>query len=222
MKKFFGFNSTEIKILDRLNTPIKIQDYLNKLPINFEQDGDTARSPREVLRLQTAHCMEGALLAAVALWYHGHKPLLLDLVTTKNDDDHVVALFKQQGYWGAISKTNHAVLRYREPVYKSVRELALSYFHEYFKDSGQKTLRKYSLPFDLSKIKDKGWMTSTEDLWDINNALEDSPHFNIVTAKQGRKLRKAEPIEIEAGKIIEWQLVGKSVKPRFADKNTRK
>lgn len=222
MKKFFGFNSTEIKILDRLNTPIKIQDYLNKLPINFEQDGDTARSPREVLRLQTAHCMEGALLAAVALWYHGHKPLLLDLVTTKNDDDHVVALFKQQGYWGAISKTNHAVLRYREPVYKSVRELALSYFHEYFKDSGQKTLRKYSLPFDLSKIKDKGWMTSTEDLWDINNALEDSPHLNIVTVKQGRKLRKAEPIEIEAGKIIEWQLVGKSVKPRFAGKKTHK
>lgn len=204
MKKFFDFNQTETKLLNRLNTPQKIQDYLNKLPINFEEDGDTSMSPREVLKNKKAHCMEGAVLAAVALWYHGQKPLLLDLVTTKNDDDHVVALFKQHGYWGAISKTNHAVLRYREPVYKTIRELALSFFHEYFKHTGQKTLRKYSAPFDLSKIKNKSWLTSGEDLWDINNALDDSRHYPILSTKQIKTLRKAEPIEIEAGKILEW------------------
>lgn len=205
MKKFFDFNEAELKVLQKLNTPQKIQDYLNKIPINFEEFGDTSMSPRQVLKLKKAHCLEGAILAAVALWYHGHKPLLLDLVTTKNDDDHVVALFKQNGYWGAISKTNHAVLRYREPVYKTIRELAMSYFHEYFKDSGQKTLRKFSKPYDLSKIKDKSWLTSREDLWDINNALDVFPHDNVVTPRQIKLFRKAEPVEIEAGKITEWK-----------------
>lgn len=205
MKKFYGFNSNELKILNQLNSPQKIQTFLNKLPINFEEKGDTAMSPREVLKKKKAHCMEGALLAATALWYHGKKPLLLDLVTTKDDDDHVVALFKQNGRWGAISKTNHAVLRYREPIYKTVRELAMSYFHEYFKNNGKKTLRKFSAPFDISKIKDRSWLTSGEDLWEINNLLEASKHFSILSQSQIRKLRKAEPIEIEAGKILEWK-----------------
>lgn len=205
MKKFFDFTSAEIKILDRLNSPKKIQDYLDKLPINFELNGDTCCSPREVLKRQTAHCMEGALLAAVALWYHGRPPVLLDLVTTKNDDDHVVTLFKDRGYWGALSKTNHGVLRYREPIYTSVRELAMSYFHEYFKDSGQKTLRKYSAPFDLRKIKDRSWLTSDQNLWHINNALEDSKHFQILTPRQIKNLRKASSIEIAAGKLVEWR-----------------
>ena len=205
MKKFYGFNSNELKILNQLNTPQKIQTFLNKLPINFEEKGDTAMSPREVLKKKNAHCMEGALLAATALWYHGKKPLLLDLVTTKDDDDHVVTLFKQNGCWGAISKTNHAVLRYREPIYKTVRELAMSYFHEYFKNNGKKTLRKFSVPFDLSKIEDKSWLTSGEDLWEINNLLEASKHFSILSQSQIRKLCKAEPIEIEAGKILEWK-----------------
>ncbi len=205
MKKFYGFNSNELKILNQLNTPQKIQTFLNKLPINFEEKGDTAMSPREVLKKKKAHCMEGALLAATALWYHGKKPLLLDLVTTKDDDDHVVTLFKQNGCWGAISKTNHAVLRYREPIYKTVRELAMSYFHEYFKNNGKKTLRKFSVPFDLSKIEDKSWLTSGEDLWEINNLLEASKHFSILSQSQIRKLCKAEPIEIEAGKILEWK-----------------
>lgn len=205
MKKFFGLSPKEIKILQKLDTPKKIQDYLDRIPVNFEEHGDTAMSPRRVLETNRAHCMEGALLAAVALWYHGHKPVLLDLVTTNNDDDHVVALFKQNGCWGGISKTNHAVLRYREPVYKTIRELAMSYFHEYFKNSGQKTLRKYSAPFDLRKIKDRSWITSREDLWDINNALEDSRHYVMLSEKQIKNLRKADKIEIEAGKILEWQ-----------------
>ena len=206
MRRFFDFNKKEIDVLRRLNSPQKIQDYINKLPINFELDGDTCMSPRKVLSLKSAHCVEGALLAAVALWYHGQKPLLLDLKTTPNDDEHVVALFQSRGYWGAISKTNHGVLRYREPIYKTVRELALSYFHEYFKNSGQKTLRSYSAPFDLSKIKDKTWMISDDNLWDLVEKLDTSKHYPFLNRYQEKNLRKADKIEIEAGKIVEYKV----------------
>src|SRR3989344_7563100 len=120
----------EILVFKKLRTPQKIQDYLDALPINFEDSGETYRSPRRLLGAKEAHCLEGALFAAAVLAYHGQKPLLLDLRTTPRDEDHVVALFRQNGRWGAISKTNHAVLRYRDPVYKDVRELAMSYFHE--------------------------------------------------------------------------------------------
>ena len=145
------YNPAETKLFKRLNSPKKIQDFLAlKIRHNPARDGVECRSPRRVLREGKAHCMEGALLAAAILEFHGHKPLLLDLRSTSDDLDHVVALFSQFGCWGAISKTNHVVLRYREPIYKSIRELALSYFHEYFLDSGKKTLREYSAPVNVS------------------------------------------------------------------------
>lgn len=203
MKNFFDFNPKELKILKSLDTPRKIQDFLDKLDINFEKNGETYLSPREVLRRKTAHCSEGAIFAAAALWYHGEKPLLMDLKTSSDDTDHVVALFKQNGHWGAISKTNHAVLRYREPVYKTLRELALSYFHEYFKDNGKKTLRSYSAPFDLSKIKDRSWLTTADNLFQIIYDLDDSRHFPLLNNKQIKNLRRADPIEIKAGKLVE-------------------
>ena len=159
----------------KLNTPRKIQDFLDTIPINKETVVETCTSPLITLRRNTAHCMEGALLAALALAMHGHRPLILDLKTARHDVDHLVALFKLDGYWGGITKTNHAVLRYREPVYRSVRELAMSYFHEYFLDDGRKTLRQYSTPFDLSKWKGD-WIASPDDLWDLQNAIDDSPH----------------------------------------------
>lgn len=198
-----NFKKEELQIIVKLSTPKKIQDYVNALPINFERKGETCLSPREVLRRKTAHCAEGAMFAAVALWYHGQKPLLLDIKTSKNDYEHVVALFKKHGHWGAISKTNHAVLRYREPVYKTIRELALSYFHEYFKDNGTKTMRRYSAPFDLSALKDQTWIISTEDVWDVIFELNQSRHFNILSKGQLKDLRKADPIEIKAGKLKE-------------------
>ena len=205
MKISSNFTKSEQRLLSRLNTPQKIQDYLNSLPTNFEEKEETCLSPREVIKQKTAHCAEGAVFAAVALWYHGHRPLLLDLKTTPNDDEHVVALYKKDGYWGAISKTNHAVLRYREPIYSSVRELVLSYFHEYFKDNGHKTLRSYSKPFDLSKIKGHSWLTTQDGLWDIMTALDKSPHYLILNKSQIKNLRKADKIEIEAGKLIEYK-----------------
>lgn len=190
--------------LKKLSTPSKIQDFINKIPFNFDSEKETYMSPARVLKENKAHCFEGALLAALALWIHGEKPLILDLRTAKGDIDHVVTLFKRNGKWGAISKTNHAVLRYREPVYLDERELVMSYFHEYFLSDGKKTLRRYSNPFDLSKIGTK-WITDEEELFHLVDLLDESKHFDILSPKQIRNLRKADEIEIKAGKIEEWK-----------------
>jgi hypothetical protein len=198
-----GLTKEEWRELKKLNTPEKIQDFLNKLPFNLEKNGETHSSVRVTLRERKAHCFEGALLAAAALWIQGRKPLLLDLKVLRPDFDHVLAIFEEEGFWGAISKTNHSVLRYRDPIYKNVRELAMSYFHEYFLNSGKKTLREYSKPFDLSK-QGKNWLTTEENLADLAHMLDKSPHFEILFPKQAKNLRKAEPIEIKASNITEW------------------
>jgi hypothetical protein len=134
---------------------------------------------------------------------HGHRPLILDLKTSAADVDHLVALFRVDGYWGGITKTNHAVLRYREPIYRDVRELAVSYFHEYIMNDGAKTLRQYSEPFDLRKWHGN-WTTADEHLWDLERAIDLSPHHRLVSRKQIAGLRKADSIEIEAGKITQY------------------
>jgi hypothetical protein len=188
--------------LKKLNTPEKIQDFLNSLPFNFEKKGETCMSPKRVLENKTAHCFEGALFAAAALQVQGQKPLLLDLKASGKDDDHVLALFKQGKYWGAISKTNHAVLRYREPIYATARELAVSYFHEYFLPDGTKTLKSFSKPFDLSKIK-TDWIRSDKNLFVLTRMLDKSSHMQIVP--KDLKLRKADDIEIKAGEIVEYK-----------------
>lgn len=188
----------------QLSSPAKIQDFLNILPFNFEKHGETCYSPRMVIKYRTAHCMEGAMFAAAALRKLGHPPLVVDLRATKKDFDHVVAVFKVKGAWGAISKTNHAVLRYREPIYRDIHELVMSFFHEYFLDSGRKTLREYSDPFDLSKFDKRNWETSDKNLFFIPDALDRSKHHKILTQQQLRNLRKADPIEIKSGEINEW------------------
>ena len=196
------FSKEELIILKKLNHPSKIQDFLNDLKINFELNGDTCMSPRKVLREGHAHCMEGAILAAAILRLHGHKPLIVDLETNDKDYDHAIAVFNKNGFWGALSKTNHAVLRYREPVYRNIRELAMSFFHEYFLDSnGKKTLRRYSLPVDLSRFDSKKWMISEEDVWFIPEALCYAKHFDLLTKSQIASLRKADEIEIKAGSL---------------------
>ncbi len=197
-------NSRERALYRSLKSPRAIQDYLDRLPINFEKNGDTHFSPRMVIQHKKAHCIEGALLAAAALMYHGEKPLLLDLKTRFLDDEHVVALFKRNGYWGAISKTNHAVVRYRDPIYKTVRELALSYFHEYFRDhDGVKTLVSYSKPFNLRTLG-TGWVTSENDLWELDDILNDLPHYPLVPKKNEKTLRKATRFERDTLNPREW------------------
>jgi hypothetical protein len=190
--------------LKKLKNPKQIQDYLNSLPFNFEKKGETYRSVCRTIESGTAHCFEGALVAVFALKQLGYKPFLLDLRATDKDIDHVVAIYKVDGCWGAISKTNHAVLRYREPIYKSVRELAMSYFHEYFLNNGQKTLRCFSKPFDLDK-SGIDWVYGDKELFNLMNALDNSLHIDILTKKQIKNLRKADKIEIKTGEIVEYK-----------------
>jgi|SRR3989344_3750712 len=198
------FTKKEIALMRKLNTPAKVQDFLNSIPFNFEKRGETLKSPIRVLREGSAHCFEGALLGVHILSLHGFKPLILHLKATKEDYDHVIALFKQNGLWGALGKTNHSVLRYREPVYRSYRELAMSYFHEYFLNNGIKTLREYSAPFNLNALP-KNWMLSEKDLWYIDKKLDKIKHFSILQKTAIKNLRKAEKIEIKAGKIVEYK-----------------
>lgn len=195
----------ERSVLRALDTPWKIQEFLNRMPCNHEPEGDTCLSPRRVLREQRSHCMEGAMLAAVALRLHGEPPLVVDMTGTPDDCDHVIAVFKRYGHWGAISKTNHSVLRYREPVYRTIRELVMSYFHEYTRQSdGKKTLRSYSNPVDLSRFDRRGWMTDEENVWYVPEYLVEVPHISLLSRPQIAALRHAEPIELQAGGILEW------------------
>jgi len=195
-----------IKIFNKLSTPQKAQDYINTIPMRHDENEPIVRSPLHTIHAHEASCIEGAMLACTILAYHGYDTYLLDLkVDVRNtaDCDHVVALFKKDGYVGAISKTTHAVLRYREPIYKSVRELAMTYFHEYFLDNGKKTLRSFSNRFDIFKKFGYNWIGSERDLYEIACALDNSPHTTILSPSMIRNLRNADPIEIAAGKIKE-------------------
>ncbi len=201
-------SSQERKVFSRLNSPQKIQTFLELIPINFELKGETNLSPRLVLKRGLAHCFEGAVFAAAALAYHGHKPLLMDFATAYDDEDHTVALFKKNGLWGAISKTNHAVLRYRDPLYKTLRELVMSYFHEYFMWDGRKSLRAYSQPFDLSKFKPENWVIrddSDQALDWLMSALANSRYSEIASSKAMKSLRSATSVEIDALSLVEYR-----------------
>ena len=160
-------------------------------------------SVAKTLKIRRAHCFEGALLAAATLWIQGQKPLLLDLVAKEPDDDHVVALYKRGGRYGAISKTNHAVIRFRDPVYRTPRELALSYFHEWSLPSGEKTLECYSKPLDMRHFG-TDWITAEKDLWEVADALSKRKHYFLVPKGNWRYVRKADSMELKAGKLIEW------------------
>lgn len=199
----FGLTSAEYRTLARLTTPAKIQDFVNRIPV-VGPGGDTCMSPHMVLRTQRAHCLEGAMLAALVLRVHGRRALVVDLKANRKDYDHVIAVWRERGFWGAISKTNYAVLRFREPIYRSVRELAMTYFHEYFTDDGKKTLRSYSQPVDLSRFDERGWMTSESDVWYVSLYLDHVKHYPIVPRSVVHRLRLADPIERRIGRVRQW------------------
>jgi hypothetical protein len=209
MKKRFariddlGVSPAEFRLLQRLNTPEKIQAYLDAIPQNFEPGGQTCLSVREVIRQRRAHCIEGAMLAACALWVHGEPPLLLDL-KAERDYDHVVTLFKRDGCWGAISKTNPPLLRWRDPIYRSLRELAITYVHEYANRRHQKTLRSYAGPLDLRSIKPEVWVTGEKNCWDVGYALEDLKHIALMSRAQAKRLRLRDDIERQAGRLMSY------------------
>ena len=183
------FNTAEQRQLRALRTPGKIQRFLDtEIGYNKEPDGPTCRSPRLVLRDRIGHCMEGALLAAAALAAHGHTPMLVDLEAVR-DDDHVLAVFRERNHWGAIAKSNYPSLRYREPVYRTVRELVMSYFEHYHNLAGEKSLRHYSRPVRLYRFR-SAWMTAEEPVWHIPEHLCTIPHIPLITPEMERHLNR--------------------------------
>jgi hypothetical protein len=189
------WTAAEKALFRRLDAPLKIQAWLNS--IRYDPEPGT-RSPRWVFRERKANCFEGALFAAAALRRLGHPPLLVDM-RSHNDDDHVLAVFRRHGGWGCIAKSNFTVLRFREPVYRTIRELMMSFFDVYFNAIGEKTLRAYSAPFDLSRFDRMSWMTTDEDIGDIGDALDRARHYRVMTRAQVRSLTRTDPVLVKAG-----------------------
>ena len=194
----------EHKTFARLDTPQKIQTFLDRVPANFCLNGDTAMSPRTMLKARLAHCAEGAVFAAAALVYHSKPAWLVDMRARPTDQDHIITLFKVRGLWGAISKTNHAILRWRDPIYRNPRELMMSYAHEYTLASGQKSLLEYSRPISLTGYTPSRWVTLPEDLDWLLVELDTAPHIPLAPRYAMRRLRRATPVELKAQSILEW------------------
>jgi hypothetical protein len=198
-----GLTRAEFAILRRLDTPQKIQLFVNAIPANHEIGGETILSVRQVLRQRRAHCIEGAFVAACGLWIHGKPPLVMFMDCDASDFPHVLALFRRGRHWGAISKHNGAQLRYRDPVYRDLRELAMSYFHEYFDKRGRKTLRSYSGAFDLRRIDPTLWVTSEKACQEVNDRLTRLRRYSLVSSRQARLLSCRDAFERRAAKMVE-------------------
>ena len=192
------FTAPERAVFRRLSTPEKIQRYLDDLSYDKEPRGPRCRSPRMVMRDYTAHCMSGALMGAAALRMIGHPALLLDLEAVR-DDDHVLAVFRQRGHWGAVAKSNYSGLRFREPVYRTLRELAMSYFEHYYNLRREKTLRNYSRPVNLARFDPIGWITSEEDVWAIPEYLTTIRHTRLLRPALAARLGKVDRRLFAAG-----------------------
>ncbi len=198
----FGLTRREESFLRRLAPPWRIQKFLDAL--DYDLAGEGCRSARRVLSERRVQCMDGALFAAAALRVQGHPPLLLDLEAVY-DDDHVLAVFRQNGCWGAIARSNYSGLRFREPIYPTIHSLVLSYFESYFNLRRQKTLRRYSRPVHLSRFDRIAWMTSQEDLWEIPEYLAGVRHIRLLSPRLEASLSPVDRRKFEAG------LVGRAV-----------
>jgi hypothetical protein len=197
-----GFEARERKLFRRLNNPAKIQRFLDdEIGYNQEPRGYTCYSPRRVLREGIAHCMEGALLGALALRELGHPALLVDLEAVR-DSDHVLAVYRVNGRWGAVAKSDYAGLRSREPVYATIRELAMSYFEHYYNPAGEKTLRAYSRPVNLARFdRNIRWAETLDEVWAIPEYLCEIPHTSILTPAMERRLSRMDRRLYEAGRV---------------------
>jgi len=195
----YGFTTRELRVLGTLNTPAKIQDFIDGLP--YDHDEESYRSPRWVLRTRRANCFEGAIFAAAARRVNGHEPLVIELRAVR-DESHALCVYRVDNLWGAIGKSKFVGLRYREPIFKSIRELALSYFEFYYNYAYQKTLRKYSILFNLKVFDELDWMTTEKSLKSIGEHLGEIPHYRILPKKIERRLRTVDSLLFERG-IIE-------------------
>jgi hypothetical protein len=194
-----GFTAAELRALRALGTPQGVQRALDAMPYHH---ASTAWSPRRVLRERRAHCLEGAVFAAAALRVLGYPPLLLDLEAVQ-DTDHVLAVYRERGHWGAIAKSNFTALRYREPVHRSLRELVMSYFEGYINLRGERTLRAYSRPVSLARFDRRrpGWMTTDGDLWWIAEHLVGVPHTRLLRPAMIRRLHRVDRRSLAAGLV---------------------
>lgn len=191
----FGLSPADLRTLRVLKTPPQIQRFIDGIEYQY---ANTAWSPQRVMRERMGHCLEGALLAAAALRVNGYPPLLVDLEAV-HDDDHVLAVYREHGLWGSIAKSNFAGLRFRAPIYRTVRELALSYFAHYYNLRGQHTLRAYSRPVNLARLDRQRWMTSEEDVWCVTDLLISAPHYPLFPDKVARGLPRVDRRMFEAG-----------------------
>jgi len=191
----FSLSPRDFRALRALKTPALIQKFIDALQYQY---GNTAWSPQRVLRERKGHCLEGALLAAAALRANGHPPLLMDLEAV-HDDDHVVAVYRHHGLWGSIAKSNFAGLRFRAPIYRTLRELAVSYFDHYYNLRGERTLRAYSGPVNLERLDSCGWMISEEDVWCVTEYLIAARHYPLFPDKVARALPRLDRRSFEAG-----------------------
>jgi hypothetical protein len=191
----YGLTPAALRTLRALNTPVRIQRFLDALPYQY---ANTAWSPARALRERRGHCLEGALLAAAALRLHGHPPLLMDLEAV-HDDDHVLAVYRARGLWGSVAKSNFAGLRSRPPIYRTPRELALSYFPNYFNLRGEPSLRAYSRPVNLARLDPLHWMTSEENVWCVAELLIAARHYPIVPDKIARALPRVDRRTFQSG-----------------------
>lgn len=191
-----GLSEESAVRLARLRHPEDVQDFVNAIPMNFEQDW-TALSVEGVLTSNRAHCIEGALVAACALAVGRRPPLLMDLGAAVGDDDHVIALFRRGRHWGAISKSNGPYLRWRDPIYRSLYALAVSYFPEYAKGR-QKMLRTYSASVDLRRLDPSLWVTREKSCVEVIDLLTRARHYRLVPRSQERRLREIDPVEAAA------------------------
>jgi hypothetical protein len=183
-----GFTPSELRKLRSLKEPYGIQKFMDTMPYHL---ATSAWSPRKVLRERTIHCLEGAIFAAAALRVLGYPPLLVDL-EADNDTDHVLAVYRERGHWGAIAMSNYAGLRFREPIYRTLRELALSYFVSYFNLRREKTLRRYSRPVNLKRFDHRDWMTTEEDVWFIPEYLLDIKHTPMLKPWMNKRLHRVD------------------------------
>ncbi len=198
----FGFTPAETRKLRSMKDPYGIQRYLDDLPYHL---ADTAWSPRRVLREQTAHCMEGAIFAAAALRANGFPPLIVDF-EAENDTDHVLAIYRIKGHWGAVAKSNYTGCRYREPVYRSLRELAMSYFNIYFNLRRERTLRTFSRPVNLTRFDSREWMTTEKPIWFIVHHLLEIHHYQLLPAGMAKCLHRIDE------RLFRGETLGKAYK----------
>ena len=197
-----AFTPAELRKLRSFKQPYGIQQFLDDTPYHL---ADTAWSPRLVLRQQTSHCLEGAIFAAAALRALGFPPLVIDL-EAENDTDHVLAVFRIKGHWGAVAKSNYTGCRYREPVYRSLRELAMSYFNIYFNMRGERTLRNFSRPVNLARFYHLDWMTTGNPIWDIPMYLCEVQHYKLLRRGMVERLHRVDE------RLFRGETLGKTLK----------